>query len=401
MAKINIKGPIISNNDKWLYNYFGMDSACPNDITKALEEANGEDVVIEINSPGGICVSGFEMYKAIKDYQGKVTAHIISAVSAATMPMCAADEVLISDAGIIMIHNAANWTEGDYRDMQEEADALKEFNNAIINAYMNKTGLTHQKLQNLMDKTTFMAAEKAIEYGFADGYIYEQRDTEEGDEGKKINFAQTVANYVQNVAASTTPVLTGAKAEELRKAIALIEGGLSPDNVVKNIEPIRPEESELSGVQDAEENTVQNIGGEANSDISNEGGSKMSLKELLEANPEAKAEVDVLVENARLAGVKEENERMQSLDSISVNVTPEALNEAKYGEDKVDGKELAYRAMLDDQKRAKAYMAEAIQDSEDSNANEVTVGNPDAGEQTVDESDAMAGYINEKKKEAK
>ena len=137
--KINVKGPIISNDSAWLYHYFGWDATSPSMIAEGLEEAAGEDVIIEINSPGGICIYGYEMYTAIMNYEGNVTVHVISAMSAATLLVCAADKALISDTGIFMIHNTQSYAAGDYRDLQMEADALKEFNAGIINAYVRKT----------------------------------------------------------------------------------------------------------------------------------------------------------------------------------------------------------------------------------------------------------------------
>ena len=106
MHKIKVRGPIVSNDTAWIYNWLGWDAACPKQIEEGLEAAAGEDVVIEINSPGGVCVYGYEMYTAIMNYEGKVTANVISAMSAATLLVCAADEALISDTGIFMIHNA-------------------------------------------------------------------------------------------------------------------------------------------------------------------------------------------------------------------------------------------------------------------------------------------------------
>ena len=147
-VKINVKGPIVSNDCAWLYNYFGMDAASPNTISKGLEQADGDDVVIEINSPGGVCVYGYEMYTAIMEYTGRVTVHVISAMSAATLIACAADEALISDTGIFMIHNTRSRANGDYRDMQMEADALQEFNKGIINAYVRKTGKSREEIHD-------------------------------------------------------------------------------------------------------------------------------------------------------------------------------------------------------------------------------------------------------------
>ncbi len=82
-------------------------------------------------------------------------------MSAASIIACAADECLISDAAIFMIHNTQCYAEGDYRDMEQEADALKQYNEAIINVYEKRTGKTREELQELMDKNTYMSPEKS------------------------------------------------------------------------------------------------------------------------------------------------------------------------------------------------------------------------------------------------
>ena len=46
MTKINVKGPIVSNDSAWLYRWLGWDACCVNDINTGLESANGDDVVI-------------------------------------------------------------------------------------------------------------------------------------------------------------------------------------------------------------------------------------------------------------------------------------------------------------------------------------------------------------------
>ena len=56
------------------------------------------------------------------------------------------------------------------------------------------------------------------------------------------------------------------------------------------------------------------------------------------------------------------------MDAISKTVTSEALNEAKYGEKRTDAKTLAYECLMDDSKRAEAYMKNATQDANNSGA---------------------------------
>ena len=44
MAKVNIKGPIISSDEKWIYDWFGIEATCAKDIEKAIDNANGEEL---------------------------------------------------------------------------------------------------------------------------------------------------------------------------------------------------------------------------------------------------------------------------------------------------------------------------------------------------------------------
>lgn len=377
--KINIKGPIVSNATAWLYNYFGWDASCPDILRKGLEEAGGEDVVIEINSPGGVCVYGYEMYTALKEYEGRTTVHVISAMSAATLLVCAADEALISDTGIFMIHNVQSMAEGDYRDMQMEADALREFNAGIINAYVRKTGKSREEIQELMDNDCYMSPKTAIEHRFIDGYMF-------GDPNVAGDGADGLA---EKIVAADLPIIPEDKARAVIQAIRLSSADV----------PKGEGQAAGSGGKEGEaapvEQNGQNSGMTAVSDKPKKGGrTSMTLAEILAENPDAKKEVDALFAAARAEGTKEERERLQSLDAISATVAADALHDAKYGGNPVDGPTLAYQALASGNKLAAAYMAAAQEDSAQSGAGDVGMGTPDAGEEQTDESDEMAAYVN-------
>jgi ATP-dependent Clp protease, protease subunit len=173
MAKVSIKGVIVSNDDKMIYDFFDMDSTSPRDLDNALSQANGENVEVEINSPGGDVFAGSEMYYLLKEYSGKVTSKIVglAASSASFIPM-ASDRVLISPVGQVMIHNAWSAARGDYRDMEHNAKVLKGINETITNAYSLKSGLAKDELLNMMDEETWLTPQEAVEKGFADEIMY-------------------------------------------------------------------------------------------------------------------------------------------------------------------------------------------------------------------------------------
>lgn len=365
-VEINVKGPIVTNSQKWLYDFLDSDSCAPKDIEGKLQEAAGEDVILNINSNGGVATAGFEIYTLLKNYEGKVTAQIIgAAMSAASIIACAADECLISDAAIYMIHNTQCYAEGDYRDMEQEADALRQFNEAIINVYEKKTGKAREDLQDLMDKNTYMSPARAIALGFVDGYMFAQLETN-NQSGLMVLNAET-------------PIISESAVQKLKQAVLLMEqqsGGKSTDSVM----------------DDGDFNKTNQ---------GKEGNTIMTLEEFLKENPEEQAAVDKLVDDAKESGMEEgaknERTRLQELDAISKTVTSEALHDAKYGENPMDAKTLAYECMVDDSKRAVAYMDAVKKDADNSGAGKVPA-QPDEDTASDEEKDAerLASAANKK-----
>lgn len=175
MKKINVKGPIISDDEKWIYDLLGMDSTAPKDVIDALP-ADGSDIEVDINSGGGLVDSGNVIYTALMDYSGKVTVNIVGmAASSASLIAMAGKPTRISPVGQIMIHNVAGGLVGDYRDQAKLSEVLKQASEAIANAYHLKTGLSMEDLQAKMDSETYLNADQAKELGFVDEIMFDDQ----------------------------------------------------------------------------------------------------------------------------------------------------------------------------------------------------------------------------------
>lgn len=117
------------------------------------------------------------------DYPHNVTVRIDGiAASAGSVIAMAGTKVLMSPTALVMIHNPATTAFGDYKDMSKAIDMLDEVKESIINAYEIRTGLSHTQLSHMMDEEPWMNAKKAIELGFADGLLEDNKNTED-DEG--------------------------------------------------------------------------------------------------------------------------------------------------------------------------------------------------------------------------
>lgn len=173
-VKLKINGSIIPNSYKEVYEYFGLEGTAPKDIENALPE--NDDVEITINSFGGSLSAGNEIYTSLMGFTGKVTIKVIMAGSAASLIAMAGDDVQMSPVGQIMIHNVSMYASGDYRDMDKASEILKKSNASLSNAYQLKTGKSREEILALMDEETWLTAEEAIEYGFADGEMFVEEE---------------------------------------------------------------------------------------------------------------------------------------------------------------------------------------------------------------------------------
>lgn len=175
IAKIKIKGVIVSNDDKWIYDWFGFESTSPAEIDDVIEKANGEDIEVDINSGGGDVYSGSEIYTNLKSYKGFVTTRIIGvAASAAGIIAMAGDKTLIAPTAEIMIHNVASAAQGDYRTFAHESKVLKDYNSTIANAYILKSGMGRDKLLDMMNKETWLTPQQALEYKLVDEIMFDE-----------------------------------------------------------------------------------------------------------------------------------------------------------------------------------------------------------------------------------
>lgn len=179
MAKrIKMKGPLISNNEYEAYEFFGLEAVSAKSITDQFPEDINEDIVLEVNSNGGLVTVGSEIYTALKNYKGHVTVEVTGmAASAASVAIMGADTVKISPTAQIMIHKALlTRATGNSDDLEKAVNALKSSDQSIINAYVSKTGLSENEIFEMMKNETFMSANEAIEKGFADELMTFEKD---------------------------------------------------------------------------------------------------------------------------------------------------------------------------------------------------------------------------------
>lgn len=160
-------------------------------------------MTLEINSPGGYVDSGSEIYTALKNYSGKITANIVGkACSSASWIALAADHVAISPAAQMMIHRASTASAGNSDDMASALHSLDSMDSAFVDLYAKKTGKSAQEIYQMMCKTTWMNAKEAVENGFADEIMFENELAMTNADGS-LSISPSMINKVKNLIAKS------------------------------------------------------------------------------------------------------------------------------------------------------------------------------------------------------
>lgn len=165
------------------------DDVTPEAFRDELESGEG-DITVRISSPGGDCVAASRIYTMLREYKGFVDVRIDGiAASAASVVAMAGDRVAMSPTALMMIHNPMTVAAGDTDEMRAAIRLLDEVKESIINAYERKTGLSRDEIARLMDKETWMDANRAQELGFCDLILFDEDEEEEKEEEEEPKAA--------------------------------------------------------------------------------------------------------------------------------------------------------------------------------------------------------------------
>lgn len=193
--RIDVKGVVIPDNYAWIYDIFEEPYVSPGKVHAALEEANGEDIDIDINSGGGDVFAGSEIYEAIRAYPGNVNIHVVGVAASAASVIACAGHSDITPTGQIMVHNVSCYSGGDYRDHDKMSDTLKQANRAIAAAYVAKSKMSEQDALDLMNTETWLTGSDAVEWGLIDE-ISENKNANKPTDEEDIRMAAAAGRMI-------------------------------------------------------------------------------------------------------------------------------------------------------------------------------------------------------------
>lgn len=145
-------------------------------IRESLRAAKGDDIEVDIASPGGDVFDGIEIFNAIRDYKRDYpNAQIMGTLKGVVASMAsyiasnpAFDLVAAEDNAVFMIHNPWMLAIGDYREMGKQAEFLDGLAGILATAYIGRTGKSEKDIRDMMNAETWLFGSEIKASGFVD-----------------------------------------------------------------------------------------------------------------------------------------------------------------------------------------------------------------------------------------
>jgi len=127
------------------------------------------EINVRIQSGGGNVFDGVAMYNSLKRHPARIVVDVDGlAASIASLIAMAGDQINMAEDAIMMIHNPWTVTGGGSKELRKAADTLDKVADNLVNAYHARTGMHPDNIRSFMEEETWMTAEEAREFGFAD-----------------------------------------------------------------------------------------------------------------------------------------------------------------------------------------------------------------------------------------
>ena len=137
-------------------------------------EDSGKDIILYINSPGGMVSAGMAIFDTMQHIKSDVVTICVGLAASMGSFLLAAGakgKRLALPHSRIMIHQPSGGARGQATDIQIEAKEILRLRHQLNGIYAKNTGKPIEKIEKDMDRDYFMSAEEAKEYGLIDKVV--------------------------------------------------------------------------------------------------------------------------------------------------------------------------------------------------------------------------------------
>jgi ATP-dependent Clp protease protease subunit len=152
-----------------------------------LEAENPKkEISMYINSPGGVVTSGMAIYDTMQYIRAPVaTLCIGQAASMGSLLLTAGEKGMrfaLPNARV-MVHQPSGGFQGQASDIERHAQEILDMRSRLNKIYVEHTGQTLRKIEDALERDTFMTAEQAKDFGLIDEVSYKRADESDKKSG--------------------------------------------------------------------------------------------------------------------------------------------------------------------------------------------------------------------------
>ncbi|MGB0341908.1 MAG: ATP-dependent Clp protease proteolytic subunit [Parvibaculales bacterium] len=137
-----------------------------------LEAENPKkEISMYINSPGGVVTSGMAIYDTMQYIRAPVATLCIGQAASMGSLLLAAGAAGMRYAlpnARIMVHQPSGGFQGQASDIERHAKEILDMRTRLNKIYVTHTGQTLRKIEDALERDTFMTAEQARDFGIVD-----------------------------------------------------------------------------------------------------------------------------------------------------------------------------------------------------------------------------------------
>lgn len=127
------------------------------------------EINLRINSEGGAVFDAVAIYNTLMRHQARVVVDIDGvAASSASLVAMAGDRIRMAEDSVMMIHDPWTPSGGTAAELREKAATLDKLESTVRSIYAKRTKLSDDEIDVLMANETWMTADEAVHYHFAD-----------------------------------------------------------------------------------------------------------------------------------------------------------------------------------------------------------------------------------------
>jgi len=147
-----------------------------------LESENpNKDISFYINSSGGAVTSGLAIYDTMQYIKPDITTVCIGQAASMGSLLLAAgskNKRYALPHARIMVHQPSGGVEGQASDIQIHANEILTIRKKLNEIYVNHTGQNIKKIEEYLDRDSFMGPEEAKTFGLIDKIVDKREDVE-------------------------------------------------------------------------------------------------------------------------------------------------------------------------------------------------------------------------------